>query len=286
MRIVKRMMFGLLALVLLVAISGTGFLWFDAQREAGTTGEYVALGSSFAAGPGLGESASDSPLVCMRSAGNYPALLAEKLDMRLIDMSCGGSTTEHILNGGQMFLGPQIDAIGPETQLVTITSGGNDINYIGSLMKEAGSMGVFGALVDAPQPVGDLDFETVTSNLITIVDRIRERAPNARIVILSYQAVAPATGNCDALGLSDAAVVRVRAISEHLDAAQRNAAEQSGAEFVDLHALTLAHNVCSDEPWMLGAAPDQGSAFHPNAAGMAGAAEAIFEALSQSSNQG
>lgn len=285
MRVAKRVLLWFVALVALAAVGVIGFLWHDAQDRPDTSGQYVALGSSFASGPGLGGGrAEGSSLVCMRSAVNYPSLLAAKLGLRLVDMSCGGSTTEHILNGGQVFLGPQLDAVGHDARLVTITSGGNDIDFIGSLMNEAGSLGIAGAFVGDPQPVEALDFAGVKERLVTIVGDIRERAPDARIVILSYQAVMPDDGNCAATGLSDASVERARAIALRLDEAQRAAAHQSGVEFIDLHALTLMHSVCAEEPWMLGAAPTNGTAFHPNPAGMEGAAEAIYRALGRSLN--
>jgi hypothetical protein len=40
---------------------------------------YVALGGSFAAGPGIGRRAPGSPRPAMRSASNYPHLVAEDL---------------------------------------------------------------------------------------------------------------------------------------------------------------------------------------------------------------
>ena len=41
-------------------------------------GRYVALGSSMAAGPGISPRAPGSPRAAMRSARNYPHLLAER----------------------------------------------------------------------------------------------------------------------------------------------------------------------------------------------------------------
>src|SRR5205807_9220670 len=97
---------------------------------------YVALGSSFAAGPGI------APVVhrgALRSGRNYPHQVAEQLSMRLIDVTCTGAKTVDILNAPQRTLrgrmGPQIDVVTPDAGLVTITVGGNDLDYLGTLTK-------------------------------------------------------------------------------------------------------------------------------------------------------
>ena len=63
----------------------------------------------------------------------YPQQLAKMLSLSIEDMTCSGATTTHVLHGGQYFQGPQIDALGEDTQLVMLTTGGNDISYIGDL---------------------------------------------------------------------------------------------------------------------------------------------------------
>jgi hypothetical protein len=80
-----------------------------------------------------------SSFVSMRSTNGYLHLLAGMTGISLVDMSSSGSTTQHILRGGQMFLGAQLAAIGHATRLVIITSGGNDVGYIGDLMSASGS---------------------------------------------------------------------------------------------------------------------------------------------------
>lgn len=48
-------------------------------------------------------------------------------------MSCSGATTSDLLDGGEWFQPAQIDAVRPGTKLVTLTVGGNDVSYLGSL---------------------------------------------------------------------------------------------------------------------------------------------------------
>jgi hypothetical protein len=55
----------------------------------------AALGSSFAAGPGI------DPIVdvgAMRSGSNYAHLLAKATDARLVDLTVSGATTSNILD--------------------------------------------------------------------------------------------------------------------------------------------------------------------------------------------
>lgn len=51
------------------------------------------------------------------------------MGLNLVDVSCGGATTAHIL-GAWSELAPQIDAVTSDTKLVTVTIGGNDLNYV------------------------------------------------------------------------------------------------------------------------------------------------------------
>src|SRR5690606_10476488 len=94
--------------------------------------EYVALGSSYAAGAGIGPLQAGSPDRCQRTTNNYASLLAKRLGLQLTDVSCGGAKTEHLL-GPWNELPAQLDAVTGTTRLVTVTVGGNDIDYMGVL---------------------------------------------------------------------------------------------------------------------------------------------------------
>ena len=91
---------------------------------------YVAMGSSFAAGPGLPTRVPGSPRRAGRSSGNYAHLVARALGLDLQDVTYSGATTSDILRpsaGGQP---AQLDAVTADTRLVTITAGGNDVGYL------------------------------------------------------------------------------------------------------------------------------------------------------------
>lgn len=263
-----------------IALAGLGILFYQGAHSPDTAGKYVALGSSFAAGLGLGPRDPGSPHVCMRSTGGYPQQLARRAGLKLVDMSCSGSTTGHIWHGGQVFLGPQLAAVGPNARLVTITSGGNDTGYIGDLALSAGRTGVLGRLFwNGPAPLEQRDFAQVTENFRQIVATVKRRAPKATVVLVSYPPVVPGQGTCAALGVDRAMTDLALQIADRLHEATRLAAEQSGAMFVDMAAIGAGHDACSAEPWVNGASPESGAPFHPTPAGAKATADAIYQAV-------
>jgi hypothetical protein len=94
---------------------------------------YVAMGSSYAAGPQLRPRSPHSPLRAARSDSNYAHLLARRLDLDLTDVSYSGATAAQMIDG-RSGRPAQVEAVTAETQLVTLTCGGNDVGYIGRLI--------------------------------------------------------------------------------------------------------------------------------------------------------
>ncbi|WP_052134722.1 SGNH/GDSL hydrolase family protein [Sphingomonas sp. 37zxx] len=281
MKMIRRLFLGLLCLIALGAVLGFGYFYWQGSKVPDTTGDYVALGSSFAAGIGLGAQAGGSPVQCLRSKGGYPSLVARQTGLKLVDMSCSGSTSQHILDGGQMMLGPQLAAVGPAARLVTLTTGGNDLGYIGDLVASSGGLGVFGRLSPRKiEPAADRPYPAVARNIGTIIARIRERAPRAVIVVVNYPRVLPVRGSCAALGISQAQADISREVARRLAVMTKQAALRAGAHYVDMDAASAGHDACSAVPWVRGAEGKWGSAFHPNAAGAAASAQRVMAAAS------
>lgn len=280
MALLRKILLCLVGILALIAVAATGLVYYQAQRPVDRTGAYVALGSSFAAGIGLGPAAPGSPFICQRSLAGYPTQLATLISTRLVDMSCSGATIGHVVDGGQIFLPPQIDAIGPQTRLVTLTGGGNDVAYVGDLMlmstKRAGGVRAWLAelLAADPLPVDQRPFRPLAAAMTRTISAIRQRAPQTRIVVVTYPTIVPARGTCPALGLSDAEANLMRGVAERLDQVTRDMARDQGVLLVDMAVLSEGHDVCSNEPWVLGAFPSQGTAFHPNADGASAVARA------------
>lgn len=250
---------------------------------------YVALGSSYAAGAGIPPLAADRPTRCGASQLSYSRLLATRLGLDLTDASCGGATTAHVLAPWNE-LPAQIDAVTPDTRLVTITIGGNDLNYMGLLFVASCHAGVpmervinpeTGLCHPLPVPAA-ADFAVVEANLTTLLQAIRDRAPQARVVLVQYVAVVPDQSCAQALLLPEHAA-QARALASGLAQASANAARTAGVEVLAVDQLSLGHTACDAEPWARGFAAGfdqtQGAPWHPAAAGHAAIAAELVELL-------
>ena len=102
----------------------------DAMPPVPAGSRYVAMGSSFAAGPGIAPRAPSSPRRAGRSSGNYAHLVARALGLDLQDVTYSGATTSDILQPSAAGQPAQLEAVTPDTRLVTITAGGNDVGFL------------------------------------------------------------------------------------------------------------------------------------------------------------
>jgi lysophospholipase L1-like esterase len=271
---------GGVALVVLVLVAATlAWLVYQGRQTPGGRPDYVALGSSFAAGAGLGKLQPGSPLLCARSLQGYPQQLARMRHLAIVDMSCGGAVTRHVLQGGQYFQGAQIRTITGATRLVTVTVGGNDIGYIGDLSMLAArrSGSAFGMLVRLfwHGPAATRPYTELHANLLATIRAIRTRAPHATIMVATYPTILPPSGTCPRLGLSIAEADAMRQVADRLAAVTRAAAAEGGAVLVDMHRLGARHDACSAEPWTRGWTNGGVAPFHPTAAGAAAISTAL-----------
>jgi GH43 family beta-xylosidase/lysophospholipase L1-like esterase len=238
--------------------------------RAETQDIYVALGSSFAAGPGLGPKVTDSPGPCDRGTNSYPRTLAAQAGLALHDASCSGATVAQVLGGGQAGLPPQVAAITPDTWMVTITAGGNDVGYIGDMMRIAHD-----GQTAPPRTAAQRPFDTLRTTMLALFHDIRRRAPAARIVVTTYPLVLPPEGTCPALHLTADQTAIFREVAAQVAAVTRETADQGGAAVVDMAQLSIGHDACSSTPWTNGARPAAGVPFHPTMAGALATSQAI-----------
>lgn len=267
---------GLLAAAIL-ALSGCTAAGAGPHSTLSPTARYVAMGSSFAAGAGIGPTKPGTPARCQRTALNYASLLAERLHLLLDDVTCGGATTAHVL-GPWNELPPQIDAVTAGTRLVTITIGGNDLGYVGGLM--AGgcrSLRPAGPCPEAKVP-SDADYIQVERQLREIARQVRARAPQARLVFVQYLTLVPPQP-CAEAALPPEFAAAGRATGERLAAITARVAGETGALVLAADALSRQHSPCSAEPWSIGMPPNldrsRGAPWHPTIAGHAAIAQAL-----------
>lgn len=273
----------LLAALLASLVSGCATTATAPGRALAPGASYVSLGSSFAAGANIGPLQAESPERCGRTVNNYASLLAARLQLRLTDVGCGGATTEHIL-GRWNELAPQIESITADTQLVTITIGGNDLGYAGWLFSSSCRMGVTmrpGPCPEIKEP-GDADYAKLDERLRAIAVETHRRAPRARLVFVQYVTlVSPTPCPLETVTPADAAVARK--IGQRLAEVTRSAAAASGADVVASDTASQGHTPCSPVPWANGLETgynrSKGAPWHPNATGHAAIADLLYKML-------
>ena len=282
-----RLLKAALLLLLLGVLIVLAVLMYQGKQAPRANSPYVALGSSFSAGLGLGARETGSPFVCQRSINGYPKQIARITGLSLTDMSCSAATTRHVLRGGQVFLGPQIDALGPDTQLVTLTIGGNDIDYVGDLTfmafrNRGGFTGTLAGLVwGGAKPVQDREFGKLQRDLTATLREIRRRAPKARVFVVPYPTIVANSGTCPKLGINKQQATLMRSVGLRLAETTRAAAQAGGANFVDLADASLGHDACAEKPWVNPSAAANGAAFHPTLAGAKGVAAQVMTTLNE-----
>ena len=252
--------------------------------------KYVSLGSSFAAGAGIPPLASDRPARCGASELSYSRLLAAQLGLSLTDASCGGATTADVLNASSE-LPPQIDAVTPDTRLVTITIGGNDLNYMGLLFAASCRAGVpSGRTADSaasecpPLPRPDAAaVDTLENNFAGLLLAVRDRAPEARVILVQYLSLV-SEHDCTAARLNPEDAASARMVARALAQASARAATRAGAEVLPMDRLSQGHTACDAEPWARGLSAGfdaaQGAPWHPSPAGHAAIARELAALLS------
>jgi lysophospholipase L1-like esterase len=253
--------------------------------------EYVAMGSSFAAGPGISPRVADSPRAAGRSARNYAHLVAERLGLALTDVTFSGATTSDILSGHERGTPPQIDAVTSATRLVTVTGGGNDVGYLpvltlSSLPRVLSIIpGIRRRIVETRDAsTGPAKFDDLEVNLAAIIRKVHARSPQCLVVLVDYLTILPPTEATPTGPLPTETAVWGRGIAARLNAVTSAAAGVDGALFVDAAAASAAHHAWSPVPWTMrfhlslrGGAP-----YHPNAAGMAAVADLVSKAVGPS----
>jgi lysophospholipase L1-like esterase len=265
------------------------------QQGSAAQVEYVAMGSSYAAGPGIGSRVPGSPAQCAQSSENYAHLFARKRGLNLIDVTCSGATTASILETWHS-LPPQMQAVTPKTRLVTVTIGGNDVFFIANLFAwscqnapDRVSQARRAAMCKA-RPDADVEaaFETLPDNFKKIVAGIHRRAPSATIVFVNYVTLLPEAGACpDKLPLSGDELEKSRSVAGRLAAITQTVANQTGSDLLKASDLTKGHDVCSSDPWVNdfqfgGATSGVGPApYHPTAQSMQAVADALDRMLPQ-----
>ena len=262
----------------------------SAAPAGGGTSPYVALGDSYTASPLTGANAGPPP-GCFRSVNNYPHLTATAFGAQLTDVSCSGATTKEFGTAQTTDAGvnpPQYTALAKSTKLVTVGIGGNDIGF-SEIVRTCLSATPFGSPCKDHYTAGGTDelrarINALGGKLATVLKEVHRRAPNARVALVGYPSVLPASGpGCyPAVPITPGDIDYLRGVLTALNTRIQRSADAGSAIYVDTATSTVGHDICQapGTKWIEGLIPTA-PAFpvHPNALGSAALSRAVVAAL-------
>lgn len=248
---------------------------------------YVSLGDSYTAAPLV-------PTIipakgCFQSTNNYPHVVARTLGITdFVDASCSGAQTKDMFTSQLPGVPPQLDALTPDTDLVTVSIGGNDFGVFGTLVG-------FCTTLRATDPTGApcrdamrsdgqdrllADVAMTQDRIVSVIKAIKERAPHATVLVVGYPEIAPRQGTCPTLlPLATGDYRYGNQVGQRLTWALRHAAAQEHVGYVDVWRASQGHDVCSSDPWINGQFTDvtRAAAYHPFANEQAAVAGLIVD---------
>lgn len=263
--------------------------------------DYVALGDSYAAfGDQTEPVVTDGPAArCGRSLTNYPNVLDVNPAVgELVDVTCGGAIIPSLTGFQYDGVPAQLDALDADTDLVTLSIGGNDVGFgtiVDCITKRndyattpncraelddditAAIDSVFGAGTEGDVPVA--------TKVDTIYALIEEKAPDATVVATQYLPLMPAEGESCAFTeqLVPDDVTWAREVTARINAAVDAAAVRNGHVSVLPVDPTVDRSACGndDERWtdFTGGAPTGAYPMHPTALGQEAMADAVAAAI-------
>lgn len=284
----------------------------SAADTSGTAGlNYVALGDSYSAGFGLTPLTGAPVAGCAQSSSNYPHRVAAALGMNLTDVTCSGATTANI-TGPQPTLGgtapAQISALNAETDVVTLTIGGNDVGFsaIAASCVALSPTGPLALTPTVPNCASVLAADpsltalqaALPASITSALTAVKSAAPNAKIFVLGYPSITPDPANTPVAGCFTAAitpdglptglanafpftnvdVTYLHTLEVSVNSVVEATASAAGATYVPTFAPSIAHSACAPagQSYINGftlTSPDAAGAslgaLHPNDAGTA-----------------
>lgn len=264
-----RLLSGLVTMVIALA----GFVTFGALPAAANSDnvQYVALGDSYAAGVG----APPYRTTCLQSDFGYPGVLdSGKRIVLQVNATCAGATTTavaHTVESGA-------SGLNPETRLVTLTVGGNDLGFA-ALAGKCLSGTPAECLEAIQMALGGLRPD-LYSHLTALYGDVAKAAPDALIVVTGYPYLFESDPNNPIITAFNEATA---ALNKTIEDAVNATHDDNGVKivYVDVTAAFAGHGIGSSDPFINDPSSDTPGAvpFHPNADGYVAYADAIAAKL-------
>jgi lysophospholipase L1-like esterase len=204
--------------------------------------------------------------------------------------ACAGARTEHFFKSkaGEP---PQVEHADAGTSLITLSVGGNDLGFTRVLA---------GCILSLPWSGGCQEQDAALESrepalrqaLTTIVQRLQERSPRARIILLGYPRLfGEVEGEAlDNLGVADQRWLNaqgaelndlIREVAAAADQELAGRGAPGSVEFIDVYSAFTGHEVGTGAPYVNGLDVDLSAfevefhSYHPNAAGYTALAELV-----------
>lgn len=202
--------------------------------------DYVALGDSYSSGTGIGSYDPGSG-DCLRSGKAYPALWAGSHAVRSFShVACSGADTQEIR-------ARQLGTLGDETDLVTITAGGNDAGFSDTI--RACIFPASDSQCDNAVRKGEtFARDRLPARLDGLYEAIKARSPHAQVVVVGYPRLFE-LGTCP-FSFSQYKRRRLNEGADVLDRVIAERAKGAGLAFADARPRFSGHGVCAQEPWI------------------------------------
>jgi len=254
---------------------------------ASASADYVALGDSYTAGPLI--PLQIEPFGCLKSNNNYAHIAQRTLAFpEFRDPSCSGAKTNHMTETQGVTPGPnppQFDSLQPDTQLVTITIGGNDIGF-SSIAEDCFTFQRTGSPCRDQYVQNGRDeiserIKATAPKVAAVFQGIHERSPQARAYVLTYAAIFPEHGDFGCwpqMPVADGDIKYLRKKEQELNAMIAEQAAANNVGVIDWYEASIGHDACKPPGirWVEPAVPANAAApVHPNLLGMLGAASLV-----------
>jgi lysophospholipase L1-like esterase len=228
--------------------------------------KYVALGDSYSSGTGTRTFYESS---CQRSVYAYPYLLHNAHpEWTFVNATCAGAKTGDILN-------TQSASLTSDTNWVSYTIGGNDAGFsevITECALPSWASDCNGAINKAQSYIQS----TLPGRLDLVNNKIKEKSPNAKVVVLDYPRLFNGE-DCNAFTwFSPSEETRLNETADMLKNVISAAATRAGSNFSFGNVIPafIGHAVCdggsgSSTEWINGLSSPTSESYHPKVTGHA-----------------
>jgi hypothetical protein len=228
--------------------------------------KYIALGDSYSSGVGTGSFYNEA---CGRSIYAYPYLLHNSHpDWTFINATCENRTTIDMIQ-------EQLPILTADVNWITYTIGGNDAEFE-NVMRECFFTNCDADITEAQTVIKD----TLPARLDLVNKIIKEKSPNAKVIVLDYPRLF--NGKSCTTAISESEQKRLNETAELMKTAINAAAVRAGSNFIfkDVIPIFEPHAICeggsgSTTEWINGVSIDPLSSypfresFHPKITGQA-----------------